>query len=192
MRSRSRTSAMTGTTVTWGNRSVSSCQHVEDRVLAVAEQQDLRRLEAGELAAELAADRAAGARDQHGLAGGERADLFELGLDRLPAQEVLDLDLPERGDRHLPGDDVLKMAGTVRALIPASSAACTTSRTTCPERSGHRDDDLLDLVALHQLADLGPASRAPGSRTSGGRACRGHHRRSPWDRARAAGGRAAP
>ena len=70
-------------------------QDVEDRVLAVPQQDDLGRLQPGELAAELAADRAAGAGDQHRLAGGQHAHLLEVGLDRLAPEQVLDLDLAE-------------------------------------------------------------------------------------------------
>ena len=54
-------------------------------------------IEPRELAAELAADRAAGAGDEHGAARGEVADCGEVGLDGLAAEEVLDLDFAERG-----------------------------------------------------------------------------------------------
>jgi hypothetical protein len=46
-------------------------QDVEDRVLAVAEENHFRRGEAGQLPAQLTANRSAGTRDENGLAGGE-------------------------------------------------------------------------------------------------------------------------
>ena len=79
---------------------------VEDRVLAVPQQDEPGRLEPRELAAELAADRAAGAGDQHRLAGRQLADLRQVGDDRLPPQQVLDLHLPERRDRDAARQDV--------------------------------------------------------------------------------------
>ena len=57
---------------------------------------DLGRLEPGELAAELAADRPAGPGDEHRLAGGQHPHLLEVGLDRVAAEQVLNFDLAQR------------------------------------------------------------------------------------------------
>ena len=51
-------------------------QGFEDAVLAVAQQDQLRGTPAGDLAAQFAADRAAGAGDQHHLAAQGAADQF--------------------------------------------------------------------------------------------------------------------
>ena len=64
------------------------------------------------------------------------ADLLEVGLDRLAPQQVLDLDLPERGDADPAGDDVEHGRHRPGLRTPASSAARTTSRTAEPGARG--------------------------------------------------------
>src|SRR6185312_13319758 len=68
---------------------------VEDRVLAVAKYDQHRGLELRQLPAELAADRPAGAGDQNSAALAKVPNGGEVGLNRLPAEEVLDLDVAQ-------------------------------------------------------------------------------------------------
>ena len=65
---------------------------VEERALGLVDEHDPRRLRARDLAAELGADRAAGAGDEHGLALDVGGDGVDVDLDRLAAEQVLDLD----------------------------------------------------------------------------------------------------
>ena len=118
------------------------------------QEDDLRRLEPGELPAQLAADRAAGAGDEDGFAGGEHPHLVEIGLDRLPAQQVLDFDLPQRGDGHPPGEDVVHPRhGPGRH--PGLHRRANHLPHHLPGRARHGDHDLLDVVLDHELRDLG-------------------------------------
>ena len=67
--------------------------HGMKAALVAVELQELCGFEAGELAAELAADRAAGAGDQHPRPMQHALHGGRVDLDRLAAQQVLDLDL---------------------------------------------------------------------------------------------------
>ncbi len=68
-----------------------------------------RRVRAGDLPAELGADRAPGARDQHGLAREVGRDRLQVDLDRLAAEDVLDLDRTDlRGEVVLVGDQLVE------------------------------------------------------------------------------------
>src|SRR6185437_10133919 len=81
---------------------------VEDRVLAVAQDDEHGWLELGQLTAELASDGATGARDQDSAALAEVADSGEIGLDRLATEEVLDLDVAKGRRRGTAGENVRK------------------------------------------------------------------------------------
>jgi hypothetical protein len=59
--------------------------------------------DAGDLAAQLRADRAAGAGDEHDLAGQVRADPVDLHHDRLAAEDVLDLHVADLADEVAAG-----------------------------------------------------------------------------------------
>ena len=65
---------------------------LEQPGLGVVDEHEPRRADARDLAAELGADRAAGARDEHDLAGQVAGDRVEVDLDRLAPEQVLDLD----------------------------------------------------------------------------------------------------
>lgn len=69
---------------------------VENRVLTVAEHDKARGFEPRELAAELAADGATGAGDEYRTALCQISDCGEIGLDRLAAEQILDLDVAQR------------------------------------------------------------------------------------------------
>src|SRR5205085_5691339 len=66
---------------------------LEEVVLGVVEQDEPARRHAGDLAAELGADRAAGARDEHRLAAEVPAEPLELHAHGLAAEDVLDADV---------------------------------------------------------------------------------------------------
>src|SRR6185437_5883291 len=72
---------------------------LEQVVLGVVDEHELARPHAGDLAAQLRPDRAAGAGDHDDLAGQVGADALELLADRLAAEHVLDANLAQ-----LPGD----------------------------------------------------------------------------------------
>ena len=65
---------------------------VEQRRLGVVDEDQPRRIDTGDLTAELCADRAAGTRDEHGLFLQVRGDAVEVDLHLLAAEDVLDLD----------------------------------------------------------------------------------------------------
>ena len=74
---------------------------LEQVVLGVVEQHDLARSDARDLTAQLRADRAAGARHEHGLLGQVGAHAIELHVHRLAAEHVLDAHLA-----HLPRNGI--------------------------------------------------------------------------------------
>ncbi len=78
---------------------------LEERKLGALDEQELRRLEPGDLARQLRADRAARAGDHDPLAGQEVPDLLLVEVDRLAAEEVLDLHVADARDLHLALED---------------------------------------------------------------------------------------
>ena len=64
---------------------------LEERRLGLVDEDQPLRARSCHLAAELGADRAAGAGDEDGLAREVRGDLLEVDLDGLAAEDVLDL-----------------------------------------------------------------------------------------------------
>ena len=77
-------------------------QDAEQVVLGVVDEHELARGHAGDLPAQLGADRAAGAGDQDHLAGQVGADALELHPHGLAPEDVLDADLAQlAGDPQL-------------------------------------------------------------------------------------------
>ena len=68
---------------------------LEEAGLAVVDEHEPGRAHAGDLPAQLGADRAARAGHEHHLAGEVPGDRREIDLDGLAAEEVLDLDRPD-------------------------------------------------------------------------------------------------
>ena len=101
MRPSSQTSATSGTTSHLRPRAAQLAVDLEERELGALDEEELRRLEAGDLPGELGADRASGAGDHDALAGEERPDLRLVEVDRLAAEEVFDLDVANARDVHL-------------------------------------------------------------------------------------------
>ena len=126
-------------------------QDLEQVVLGVVDEHQAPRADPRDLAAQLAADRAAGAGDEHDLAGQVGADALELHPDRLAAEHVLDADLAQlAGDPELPGAVPQQLEhGRRRAhRDPALAARRHDPRAQRPGRGRDRDHDLvgLDLV----------------------------------------------
>ena len=85
---------------------------LEQRRLGVVDEDEARGAEVRDLAAELGADRPAGAGDEHGLAGEVRRDGLEVDLDRLAAEHVLHLDGTDlRGEVEVAGDELVACPG---------------------------------------------------------------------------------
>src|SRR5262249_43737948 len=81
---------------------------VEERRLRVVDQDEARRPHTRDLAAELSADRAAGARDKDRVALEIGADLAHVDLDLLAAEHVLDLHRANLRDRDVGGDELVE------------------------------------------------------------------------------------
>jgi hypothetical protein len=136
----------------------------EEVVLGVVEQDYAVGLDSGDLAAELRADRAARARDQHDLTGQIGADALELHVHGLAAQDVLDAHLA-----HLPGERAACLEQLEdRWQCPdrdASLAALThdsgSRRARC---GGDRDDHFVGLGVVEDpwqiLAGVAPHPHA--------------------------------
>jgi hypothetical protein len=104
----------------------------------------LRGRDARDLAAQLRADRAAGAGDEHDLAGQVRADPVDLHHDRLAAEDVLDLHVADLADEVAAGvgpararvAQELEDGRRVRTGSPRSRAARATRARSAPVADG--------------------------------------------------------
>ena len=166
---------------------------LDERVLGVVDQDDPLGAERRDLAAELRADRAAGAGDEHGLAGDVGGDRRDVELDGLAPEDVLDLDLAElarevevAGDQlvdarqRLHGDagvaagvddPLARLAGADGiAMITSSGRLSTSSRGSSVGRAQHADAVQAHvLLARHRRRRARSAcSRAAGSSASRG------------------------
>ena len=113
-----------------------------ERRLGELEQHELRRPEPDDLAAELGADRAAGARDQDVLALDAGVQQLRDRRHRVPAEQFPDLHVTDLVDARLAGHDVAYVRhghythGKFRQPLEHLAA--------CPSRSaGHREQDAL-------------------------------------------------
>src|SRR6185436_15906106 len=112
---------------------------LEDRVLSTPDRYDLLRLQPGELSTQLTPDRAARSGDHHDPIADERRDLFEVGLDRLAAKEILDLDLPKGIDPLFAGEDLVQARHRPRDE-PRRPRRAHDLANRPPWRRGHGDD----------------------------------------------------
>ena len=109
---------------------------LEERRLALVERISRAGFARRDLAAELRADRAAGARDQHGLALEIRRDRLEVDLDRLAAEDVLHLHRADlRGEVDLVGDQLVEARQRLHRNALAARASTTCWRCS-PEADG--------------------------------------------------------
>ncbi|MEJ2292310.1 MAG: hypothetical protein P8Y05_11435 [Deinococcales bacterium] len=126
-----------------------------DAVLAVAEEDELGRLEAADLAHQLRADRAAGAGDHHTLALDVAEDGVGVELDRRSPEQVADVhvadaahvDLARQHLVHVRDDLVAQARRGVVDQVHHSPHAHAVGRR-------HRDEDLVDLALAHDGTDV--------------------------------------
>ena len=91
------------------SRSFELALDLEQRALGVVDEDEPRRPDPRDLAAELGADRAARARDENGLPLEVRRDLLEVDLDLLAAEHVLDLHRADlAGEAEVAGDELVQ------------------------------------------------------------------------------------
>ncbi len=118
-----------------------------DRRLGQVEQHELGRTVAGDVAAELGADRAAGAGDHHHAVAEPFAETRIVEDDRIAAQQVVELDRADGRERGPAADQVLvrrhrqDLDAHVGADLRDAAAHAVRSR-------GQRDDHLADPVLL--------------------------------------------
>ena len=137
---------------------------LEQVVLGVVDEHELLRADARDLAAELRADRSAGAGHEHDLAGEVGADALEIHPHRLAAEHVLDADLAQ-----LAGDAQLRRRRPAAARTRSASSApgfraagrrSTTRARTVPGRRRDRDHDLVGLDLVEHPREVGVLGRA--------------------------------
>ena len=125
-----------------------------DGRLGDVEQHELRRAEPGDLAAQLGADRPAGARDHdHAIAEPLRESRI-VEHDGVASDEVVELDVAQRGKRRAARDELV--VGRHRQRLDARGGAQL--RDTPAHRMvrrRQRDDHLVDAVAAGPRAELG-------------------------------------
>ena len=128
-------------------------EYVEDRVLAVAEDNQARRREARDLATQLGADRPAGTGNENRLARGQLGHCGEVSLDCVASQQILNLDFAEAGGVALSRDDLGKAWHRASRNSAAQRRAhyLTNHRS---RRGRHCDDDLSYAEALDNLGDV--------------------------------------
>ena len=130
---------------------------LEEVVLGVVDEHDLVRLHARDLAAQLRADRAAGARHEHRLARQVGAHPLQLHLHRLAAEHILDAHLA-----HLPRERAAAAAGLQQLehgrQRPHRDAPRTAlahdARARGPGGGGNRDDHLVGLGLAEHTRQL--------------------------------------
>ena len=134
-------------------------------------------LEPRDLAAQLGADRAAGAGDEHPLAGEVAGDRVEVGVDLVAPEQVGDVDVADVGDRGAAGLEQLAGAREHLDVEPTRgrSAADLADRLRAGARDGDDRRGGAGLVAdARQGHGSCPSWRRRGS---GGAACSGRRRR---------------
>ena len=127
---------------------------LEQRRLTLVDEHEPRDAEAGELPAELRADRAARARDEHGLALDVRGDGVQIDLDLLAPEHVLDLhraDLPS--EVQVAGDQLVQARQRLHGdvLRAAGLDDLTADRA---RRRRDRDQHLVRLVVAQHMRDV--------------------------------------
>ncbi len=127
---------------------------LEEVVLGVVEHHQQARPDAGDLAAELGADRAAGAGDEDDAVAQVGADAVELDHDRVAAEHVLDLDLAQllaQLDAAAQELEHGRQGANADLALPAGGDDPGSQR---PRRRGDRDHDLVGLGLVEDRLDL--------------------------------------
>src|SRR5262249_55409168 len=120
---------------------------VEERELGALDEEDLPGLEARDLARELGADRATGAGHHDALAGEELADLRLVEVDRLAAEEILDLHVTDARHADLALEHVVEAGDDAHRHLDLPAEADQV-KDLLPRDLGDRDDDLRDPQLL--------------------------------------------
>ena len=147
---------------------------VDERRLGVVHEDHARGRDRDDLPADLAADRAAGAGDEHRLAGEVRRDRGEVELHRLAAEQVLDLDRADLpGEIHaVVGDELVhareRLHDHVRLAAQGHDALVRLAA-----RGRDRDDDLVGTGLPEQARQVIGRPRARGCRSGACSACAG-------------------
>ncbi len=126
--------------------------HVE---IELADVEDGQRLgaETRDLAAQLRADRAAAAGDQHALAGEPRADRGPVELHRIAAEQVLDRDFLQFVEARAAGDDVFEARHGAERQVAALAQIDRAAHLRLV-RGRHRDDEHLGGRLARKLRQL--------------------------------------
>ena len=137
---------------------VASSRSISNRFASqCVEQHERAGVHAGDLAAQLGADRAAGAGHEHAAAGQVAADGLDLHPHRVAAQDVLDLDVAQLTRELAAGLQQLE-DGRHRAHGDAARAAGADDRRA--QRAGRRRDRDHHLVGLDVVEHLGAGRRS--------------------------------
>ena len=121
------------------------------RELRELEQDQLARRVARDLAAQLRADRAAGAGHQHPLAAQQPVQPGVVELHRVAPEQVVELDVAQGRDAYVAGDDVAQR-GHGHHLDACGSAQVDGALAHAVARARHGDDRPRDAVARRQFA----------------------------------------
>ena len=147
---------------------------LEEVVLGVVEHHQQPRADAGDLAAELGADRAAGAGDEDDPVAQVGADPVELDHDRVAAEHVLDLDLAQLFVELDAAAQELEHGRQGADADLALAAGGDDLGAQRPRRRGDRDHDLVGLGLVEdrrrsrsvEPSTLSPSIRIPRLRGS--------------------------
>ena len=129
--------------------------HRVQRRLVTVEHDELVGVELRDLAAQLRADRATGAGDQHPLAGQVAGDRGDVGVDLVAAEQVGDVEVADVGDLDLARLDQLVRrwehlhldAGLSSGLVDLTDGLC--------RRARDGDHHHLGVETAHHLGELG-------------------------------------
>ena len=127
---------------------------LEQVVLGVVEQDQLARAHARDLAAELGADRAAGAGHEHDPPGQVAADAVEVHPHRLAPEHVLDLDLAHLAQQPAAGLQQLEHGRHRAHRHAALPAGGDDARAHRARRRRDRDQHLVGLDVLEHARQL--------------------------------------
>ena len=137
---------------------------LEQVVLGVVDEHEPARADARDLAAQLAADRAAGAGHEHDLVGEVGADALELHPHRLAAEHVLDLQLAQLAhDLTPPPCAVLQQLEDGRERADRDPARAAGGDDAAAQRAGRgrdRDDHLVGLDRVEHAREVVVGGRA--------------------------------
>ena len=127
---------------------------LEQAVLGVLDQHEPLGADARDLAAELRADRAAGARHEHHLPAEVGADAIDLHAHRLAAEDVLDLHLAHLAQQVDAAREQLEDGGERPDRDAALAARGHDLLAQDARRRGNRDDHLVRLGPVEHAREL--------------------------------------